>query len=84
VSWDPQRESEPVRSFQPSFEMRARLTSFILLIPKPPRTLGMQIEFKDLRERFLAFEEEKPYYKFLKILSSWLQMLFRSRKVLMA
>jgi hypothetical protein len=40
VSWDTQRESKFVRSFQPSLEMRARLTSFILLIPKPPRTLG--------------------------------------------
>jgi hypothetical protein len=29
------------RSFHPNFEMRARLTSFILLIPRPLRTLGV-------------------------------------------
>jgi hypothetical protein len=50
VSWDTQRESKPMRTFQPSFEMRARLTSFILLIPNPPRALGVQIEFQDLTE----------------------------------
>jgi hypothetical protein len=64
VSWDTQRESESVRSFQPSFEMRARLTSFILLIPNPPRALGVQIEFQDLRERFLVFEEGNPTRNF--------------------
>jgi hypothetical protein len=64
--------------------MRARLTSFILLIPRPPRTLGVQMEFHDLRERFLVFEEGKPHQKFLKTLSSWLQMLLGSRNVLIA
>jgi hypothetical protein len=44
-SWDTQRESAPMRSFQPSLAMRARFTSFILLRPKPPRALGMQREF---------------------------------------
>jgi hypothetical protein len=80
VSWDPQRDSKPVRSFQPSLEMRARLTSFILLMPKPPRALGEQIEFQDLRERFLFFEARKPYQTFLNTLSSWLQILLGEEK----
>jgi hypothetical protein len=73
-----------MRSVQPTFEMRARLTSFILLIPNPPTALRVQIKFQDLRKRFLVFEEENPHQKFLNTLSSWLQILFGSRKVLMA
>jgi hypothetical protein len=83
-SWDAQRDSEPVRSFQPSFEMKARFTSLIFLIPKPPKALGVQIEFQDLRDKFLVFVGGKPHQKFLKTLSSWLQILWGSRKVLMA
>jgi hypothetical protein len=51
-------------------------------MPRPPRILGVKMEFKDLRERFLVFEEGKPNKKFLKTLSSWLQMLLGSRNVL--
>jgi hypothetical protein len=83
-SWDTQRDFELVRSFQPSFEMRARLTTFIFLIPKPPKALGVQIEFQDLRDKFLVFVGGKPHQKFLKTLSNWLQILWGSRIVLMA
>jgi hypothetical protein len=79
-SHDTQRESAPVRSFQPSFTKRARFTSFIFLRPNPPRALGMQREFQDFKERFLVFEEENPHQKFLKDLSNWLQMLLGSKK----
>jgi hypothetical protein len=79
-----QGESEPESSFHPSLEMRARLTSFVFLKPKPPRIFGVQMEFQDFKERFLDFEGGNPHQKFLKTLSSWLQMLFWSRKVLMA
>ena len=84
VSWDAQRDSEPESSFQPSLEIRAKLTSFIFLMPKPPRALGEQIEFQDKRERFLVLEAGNPHQKFLNTLSSWLQMLLGRRKVLMA
>ena len=47
-------------NFQPSLKIRARLTSFIFLKPKLPRTLGVQMEFQDLRERFLVFEAGNP------------------------
>ena len=83
-SWDTQRQFAPVRSFQPSLAIRARFTSFILLSPNPPRALGMQREFHDFNERFLALEEQKPHQKFLNVLSSWLHMLLGSKKVLMA
>jgi hypothetical protein len=71
-------------SFQPSLEIRARLTFYIFLSPRPPRAFGMQREFQDLIDRFLVFAGGKPHQKFLKILSSLLQMLRGSRKVLMA
>jgi hypothetical protein len=48
-------ESEFVWSFQPSLEIRARLTSCIFLRPRPPRAFGMQREFQDLRDKFLVF-----------------------------
>jgi hypothetical protein len=70
--------------FQPSLEIRARLTSCIFLRPRPPRAFGMHREFQDLRDRFLVFAGGKPHQKFLKILSNLLQMLRGSRKVLMA
>jgi hypothetical protein len=59
-SCDTQRESAPVRSFQPSLARRARFTSFIFLRPNPLRALGMHREFQDFKERFLVFEEGKP------------------------
>jgi hypothetical protein len=83
-SWDTQRQSAPVRSFQPSFAIRDKFTSFILLKPKPPEALGIQREFHDFKDRFLVFELGKPHQKFLKDLSSWLQMLLGSKKVLIA
>jgi hypothetical protein len=63
VSWETHGESEPESNFHPSLEMRARLTSSILLIPTPPRTLGMQMEFHDLRERLLVFYEGKNQHQ---------------------
>jgi hypothetical protein len=83
-SWATQGESEPVSSFQPSLEMRARLTSLVFLKLRPPRDFGVQMEFQDFKVRFLDFEGGNPHQKFLKTLSSWLQMLFGRRKVLMA
>jgi hypothetical protein len=35
------KESGLVIIFQPSLEMRAKLTSLIFLMPKPPKTFGM-------------------------------------------
>ena len=43
-SWDIHMDSELVWSFQPSLEMRARLTSFIFLKPKPLESFGVQRE----------------------------------------
>ena len=54
-------------SFHPSFEMRARLTSSIFLKPSPPKALGEQREFQDLRDRFLIFFEGNHHQKFLNI-----------------
>ena len=84
MNYETQRESAPVKSFQPSLARRARFTSFIFLTPRPPRALGMQREFQDFSERFLVFEEGKPHQKFLKDLSNWLQMLLGIRKELIA
>ena len=44
----------------------------------------MQREFQDFKERFLVFEGGKPHQKFLKVLSSLLQVLEGSKKELMA
>jgi hypothetical protein len=63
--------------------MKARLTSFIFLKPRPPATFGRHREDQDLRERFLALARRNPHPKFLKAWSNLLQILAGSMKVLM-
>jgi hypothetical protein len=58
-------ESDFLWSFQPNLEMRATLTSFIFLKPRPPKDLERQRESQDLRVRFLALEGGKPHKKIL-------------------
>jgi hypothetical protein len=40
--------------------MRAKLTSLIFLMPKPPKAFGMQMESQAFKERFLVVLEGKP------------------------
>jgi hypothetical protein len=82
--WATHAELKFVWSFQPSLEIRARLTSFIFLNPRPPWSFGRQRESQDLRERFLVFFEGKPHQKFLNILSREEQREDGSKKELMA
>jgi hypothetical protein len=53
-NWFAHKEFELLWSFQPSLEMKARLTSCIFLKPRPPTSFGRHREDQDLRERFLA------------------------------
>jgi hypothetical protein len=80
VSYDAQRDYELVSSFQPSFEMKARLTSFMLLIHKPPIALEVQIEFHDLRERFLAFLRRETPQEIFEHLIQLAANTFRKQK----
>jgi hypothetical protein len=83
-SWETHRESELLSSCHSSLEMRARLTSLIFLMPRPPMAFGVQMESHAFRERFLVFLGGKPHRKFLKDLSNSLQQLFGIKKVPMA
>jgi hypothetical protein len=83
-SWDTHKLSDLVSKFHPSLETKARFTSLIFLNPKPPNSLGMQRESQAFKEKFLDFLAGKPHQKFLTILSSSLQKLIGSKKVLIA
>ena len=83
-NWDTHMESKCVRSFHPSFEMRAKFISFIFLKPRPPNSLGKQRESEALRERFFFLRAGNPHQKFLKILSNSELKLVRSKNVLIA
>jgi hypothetical protein len=73
-----------VKIFQPSFETRFLLTSFIGLELTLPRERERQMELQDLVKRFLVFLFRKPHQKSLKRLSNLLLRLEGSKKLLIA
>jgi hypothetical protein len=75
-------ESVLQRSFQPSLAKRARLTSLIFLMPRPPRSLGRQMESQAFRVSFLELLGGKPHQNFLKLLSREEHRLIGIRKEL--
>jgi hypothetical protein len=77
-------QSKFVCIFQPSLAIKDKLTSFILLRPKPPNALRRHKESHDFRVRFLVFFGENPHQKFLKALSRLLHKLEGRTKELMA
>jgi hypothetical protein len=83
-NWETHMQFALVWSFQPSFERRARLTSFIFLNPKPPIAFGRHKESQDLRDRLWDLFEGKPHQKSLNNLSNLLQKIMGRRKELIA